>query len=88
MNQAAVHANGHLMPVLLPGHADADFTGNDLNHVAMTHATHLKFLCDWIIGNGSVSSLGDYALGLGSDVKIPSLIAWLALTVRDVFIKR
>lgn len=88
MNQAAVHANGHLMPVLLPGHADSSFTGEDLNHTVMTHATHLKFLCDWIIGNGGVSSLGDYLLQLGSDIKVPSFIAWGALLARDVFVKR
>ena len=59
-NTAAILANGNKMPVLnpLPGSLD-------INHVALTSHTHLKFLCDlyplWSFG---VFSYGDVIIAV------------------------
>lgn len=86
LNQTAVYANGGHMPVYLPGwncgliSDDGPFHA-DWNHICMTHSTHLKFLGDWIIGNDGVSSIGDMLQSLSSNLKMPTLIAWVVLNV-------
>jgi hypothetical protein len=60
MNQLVMLVNGNQMPVYFPASiydyecGDPTFLlqGGDVVHTCMTHATHLKFLCDWImLGN-------------------------------------
>ena len=65
MNQLAVRANGGHMPVLFPGNDCSLLGADDPAHSCMTAATHLKFLCDWILGSRSVSSVGDSLLDMG-----------------------
>ena len=87
-NQVAVFANHGHMPVLFPG-GDCSLLGSDdAVHSCMTHATHLKFLCDWILSSQSVSSLGDFALDLGNQIRTISLVVWLGLIAKDAFGKR
>lgn len=84
MNQVAIFANGGHMPVYYPGGAcvaDAE----DIVHVCMTHATHVKFLCDWILSSRAVSSIGDELQNYGNDMITPALVVWAGLTARKVF---
>jgi hypothetical protein len=87
-NQIAVRANGGHMPVLFPGGDCSLLDSDDLAHSCMTHATHVKILCDWILSSSAVSSLGDFALEVGNQIQTPSLIAWVALVLRDVIGKK
>ena len=88
MNQVAVSVNGGQMPVLFPLHNCSLLGPDDPAHSCMTTATHLKFLCDWILGSQSVSSIGDFLLEVGNDIKTPSLIVWLCLVVKQAWLKR
>ena len=76
------------MPVHFPAHADVVATlRGDASHSVMMQASHVKFLCDWLISNSGVSSIGDWLQEFSADVKIPSLVAWIGLMVRDIFKK-
>ena len=85
MNSIAVAVNGGQMPVLWPGGCAAMLAIQDDGiHQCMTHATHLKFLCDWILWHGmGVASPGDF-LELGQNaIQLPCLYAWIALVIKD-----
>jgi hypothetical protein len=86
MNETALYANGGHMPVLFPGGAcvaDPD----DIVHSCMTHATHLKILCDWIVSSHAVSSLGDHLQDFGSEMETASIVAWAGLIFHKTFKK-
>jgi len=49
----------------------------------MTHATHLKFFCDWInLGNGWASP-GDLLIWFGEATTNTGLAIWAALMIKD-----
>lgn len=75
LNQIAEAANGGAMPVL----ANNCNMGDDLSHICMTPATHLKFLCDWIQLKLMVASVGDVFVWTGSLIMAPLFWAWLTL---------
>ena len=86
LNGIVVFVNGHHMPVLMPGgNCSAHLDPDDLAHSCMTAQTHLKFLADWIVSGGGVSSIGDLLMYIWEATYVPTLIAWTVLVVRDFF---
>lgn len=82
-NAIVMAFNGAQMPVLLPGGMNI-IPDDDLVHCAMTHATHLKFLADWIVINGlGIASPGDFLLWTWELTSLPALIAWITLILKD-----
>ena len=82
MNAIVMSQNGGQMPVQFPGgYPEGD---SDIIHCAMTHATHLKVLADWIVIKSiGVASPGDI-LEFAYDVSfLPALSAWFALVIKD-----
>jgi hypothetical protein len=79
-NEAAIYANHIQMPFMYPGDACTPDKG-DLVHVCMTHASHLKFLGDWIISDSGAASIGDFLQNIASDVVWDCRIAWLGALV-------
>lgn len=77
LNQLAMAANGGVMPVLWNSMNPWD---PDPRHVVMTHATHLKFLCDWI-NVRDILSPGDILLDIGDLLSTPAFWIWLAYIV-------
>ena len=89
LNAFVMALNHGQMPVLMP---DACSFGNVVNgqfpgdwvHVCMNHATHLKFLADWIVINGmGIASPGDFFEWAWEYSYLPSLLIWATLMVRD-----
>lgn len=95
MNELALVVNGNQMPVFLPASMweicsdpiRAFGQAGDTIHSCMTHATHLKFLCDWIVlGNPNpdmIMSPGDVFIFLGYYLQMPAMFAWFALVWRN-----
>jgi|ERR1700676_1058353 len=83
INAIVMGVNGGQMPVQWPGGCDPKVFEDDLIHTCMTHATHLKFLCDWISIQGGVASPADFLIWAWEATFMPALYAWLALVVRD-----
>lgn len=92
-NQAAVIANGDVMPVnISPAKIEvmggtADFAGVrylDPMHSVMTPETHLKALCD-IIDVGSIESIGDLAIDFGYWLWNFAPFVWGALLCLKVY---
>lgn len=78
LNQLVMAVNGGAMPVLFPGVLDLS---SDPIHIAMTHATHLKFLADWIDLHTAILSPGDLLLLLAEAIQSPCFYAWLAIVL-------
>lgn len=77
-------ANKGQMPVLAPGGDNSIFDPSDLIHCAMTSATHLKFLADWIvIRDLGIASPGDFFEWAYQLSCFPALIAWITLVLKD-----
>ena len=76
LNQLVIAANGGTMPVLV-----ANCTANDMDgdriHACMTHASHLKFLADWINLHVAIASPGDLLLWFGDYLMVPCLALFL-----------
>jgi hypothetical protein len=93
LNALVMAFNGGQMPVLWPGGCDAmraiqDMVtslggSSDPLHSCMTHATHLKFLADWIILKSGVASPGDFLEWAYDYTHIPSVAIWVALTIKE-----
>lgn len=81
LNAFVMAKNGGTMPVLWPGGCDA--MPVDEIHSCMTHATHWKFLADWINVPNGVASPGDFFIWAYQYSIIPSLVAWVLLVWRD-----
>lgn len=83
MNTMATAFNGSQMPVLGCSSTfviDAD----DIHHVCMTAATHLKILTDWIFIPGlGTASPGDLLEMVMYDLGLPAMFGWVALVIRD-----
>lgn len=84
LNSIAVAANQGQMAVLMPGGCYVkDFVG-DPNHVCMTHASHFKFLSDWVlIPSLGIASPGDFLIWLGEYTYLPGLYIWIAMIIRN-----
>jgi len=85
-NFIVMAANGAQMPVLTPGGCsifDNLKNPDDIFHSCMTHASHLKFLADWIVIQGGVASPGDFALYACEYAMIPAFWMWMAWVIRD-----
>lgn len=79
MNAIVMAFNGGQMPVL-GGMIDPD----DTIHSVMTHATHLKFLADWVVINHvGTASPGDFLEWAYSYTAIPGLVSWIVCLVKD-----
>lgn len=78
LNQLAMAVNGGVMPVLWNSMNKWE---PDSGHVVMTHATHLKFLCDWINLHTDILSPGDLFLTVGDLLITPAFWIWLAYVV-------
>lgn len=84
MNALVMAFNQGQMPVLLPGGDSSILDPDDLIHCAMTSATHLKFLADWIVINGrGIASPGDFCEWAYELTFLPTLITWIALIIAD-----
>lgn len=86
LNAVALVANGNQMPVFVPGGDCSIIDASETLHVCMTHATHLKFLCDWFfVRDAGIYSIGDGFISLGVLVLVPFASAWLAThcTIRE-----
>lgn len=81
MNEIVMALAHGTMPVQWPTGCDA-MPVDDV-HSCMTHLTHLKFLADWINVPDGVASPGDFLIWAYQYSVIPSLIAWLALILKD-----
>jgi hypothetical protein len=83
LNSLVMVVNKNQMPVLIPGWHSELMNPDDLEHVAMTASTHLKFLADWILIGRGIASLGDFFIWAYDATFIPALAAWAALVLRD-----
>ena len=85
MNAFVMAMNGGQMPVLWPGGCSGMPTnGDDIVHSCMTHATHFKWLADWIVINHvGVASPGDFLEWAWGFIQGPTFIAWIALIIKD-----
>lgn len=82
LNQIALSVNGGHMPVFSSECSDKPASVLDSSvHVCLTHATHLKFLCDWIREGGDILSVGDVFLFLASPCVAPLFWAWVTILV-------
>lgn len=83
LNAVAIAANGGQMPVLFPG--GCSHMPDDVIHSCMTHATHLKVLCDWILLRDiGIASIGDFLEWGAGFAFIPSLVAWMVLVIKKL----
>lgn len=81
LNAVVVALNGGQMPVLFPGGC-GNMSADDI-HSCMTHATHLKFLADWILIRGiGVASPGDFLEWAAQFSFMPALVAWIVLIIK------
>lgn len=84
MNILVVAMNHGQMPVLLPPGCVVETFQGDVLHTCMRHASHLKFLADWIsLRDTGVASPGDLLIWLGDALRLPALWMWIALVVKD-----
>jgi|ERR1700747_3581360 len=84
LNALVMAVNGGQMPVQYPGGCGDGF-GDDIIHSCMTHATHLKFLCDWIVIQSGIASPGDMFIFLYEFIRWPFLVIWGTLVTRDLY---
>lgn len=83
MNLIAIAANQGTMPVLWP--AGCALWEADILHSCMTKATHLKWMCDWLVLKGlGVASIGDLLVLWSEDIKIPFLYVWIVLVIKEL----
>lgn len=95
-NQLALVVNGNQMPVYFPASMQNDVCSDptylaqngDLIHSCMTHSTHLKFLCDWIVlGNPTptyIMSPGDIFIFL-YELAVPlCFYIWMILVINKL----
>lgn len=85
-NAFVMAVNNGAMPVLYsPGCPTFNERyGDDILHSCMTHATHLKFLADWIMIRGfGAASPGDFLEWLWDVTFVPSLVAWVISILHD-----
>ena len=82
-NQVAIKSNGGHMPVKFPGDDCSLLGKHDPVHSCMTEASKFKSLSDIFISDEGVSSVGDYLLDLGSEIKLPSLLVLVAAMIKD-----
>ena len=82
LNQLAMVANGGLMPVLW--NSQNPWSPDD-THSVMTHASHLKLLCDWINLHTAILSPGDVLLSLGDLAIGPAFWAWISYVIYRAF---
>jgi Family of unknown function (DUF5317) len=84
-NVIAVVSNGGQMPVRWTGVCLADtIPMDDVVHVCMTHASHLKFLSDWILINGvGIASPGDFFIWAWGFSWMPALAIWIAFMIKN-----
>ncbi len=80
-NVVVMAANHSQMPVNMPPGVLVD--PNDIFHAAMTSATHLKFLADWIVLGSGIASPGDFGLWLWDATWLPALAIWVSLVIKD-----
>lgn len=79
LNQLAMVLNDGMMPVLWNG---INPWQQDESHFVMTHATHLKIICDWInLHSLGIWSPGDVLLSLGDLTIGPAFWMWIAYVV-------
>lgn len=78
LNQLVVYANGDLMPVLYNDCNNAVLTADHV-HTCLTSATHLKPLCDIILTNDGVSSIGDVLQTTGPSTILPCTLLWFGI---------
>lgn len=87
MNILVMGVNHAKMPVLVPGGiCDPDMYSGSLIHQCMTHASHLKFLADWInlvSSQGAIASPGDMIIDLGAYLFFPAIFIWVVLMVKE-----
>lgn len=83
LNIIATASNHEQMPVLFPGGCFEGLFADDLRHVCMTSATHLKIVCDWILVGTKLKSPGDFLIGFYEEFESVSLYLWIALIVKD-----
>lgn len=82
INAIVMGLNHGQMPVQWPGGC-TDFP-QDFYHSCMTHATHLKFLCDWIAIKGlGIASPADMLIWGGEYLTAPAFLVWLTLVIKD-----
>ena len=83
MNALVMAVNGGQMPVLWPGKCTAEVMDEapPVLHSCMTHATHLKFLADWIVRHNGVWSPGDFFLVQYDYSFIPALMVWATIMI-------
>ncbi len=85
MNLLAMTVNGGQMPVLISGGCVANEFRGDWIHRCMTPATHLKFLCDWIIIKSvGTASPGDLLEWFYQVTGTYGIVSWFVLTVNDL----
>lgn len=83
-NAIVMAVNNGQMPVQFPGGCPEGGFGEDIIHSCMTHATHLKFLADWVVIRGvGIASPGDFLEWLCEATYLPALYAWFALVVKE-----
>ena len=85
-NAIVMAVNGGAMPVLYSGGCQIfnEQYGDDLLHSCMTHATHLKFLADWIVIRGAgIFSPGDFLEMFWDVASVPSLVAWVISIIHE-----
>jgi hypothetical protein len=82
LNAIVMAFNGGQMPTLWPGGCTTFEV--DMMHVCMTHASHLKFLADWIvIRDTGIASPGDFFIWAAQYTQDWLLYVWIALVVKD-----
>ena len=85
LNTVVTFANGHQMPVYPPLHDCSVLQSNDIIHTCMTPHTHFKWLGDLFISDDGVASIGDLCMDFANRIYLMSGIAWVVLTIRDIF---
>ena len=83
LSNAIVMAVNHgQMPVLWPGGCTPETMEGDLIHSCMTHATHLKFLADWVVIRGfGIASPGDFCEWAYEYIAMPAHLIWALLMI-------
>lgn len=95
MNEIAVWKNGGQMPVYSVAYTDhiqyqyfkathdleKDTVPNepDYIHKEADKNTKVPYLCDFIVGDGGISSLGDLLIDLGGEIRSLFTLTWAAL---------
>ena len=83
MNAFVMVINKNQMPVLFPGWIPYGLE-DDIVHAPMTHATHLRFLADWIfVKHVGIASPGDFFEWVYDQTYATCMILWIAFVIKD-----